>query len=96
MMLNALYILLIGFMAGIIPTILYCEYFYRKRLQDIEDHWTITFNNSTTEWSNFYKAEVKRWQTQTAELVEQAAHDAARATNELWRGKKIEKPKPSN
>ncbi len=95
-MLNVIYILLIGFIAGIIPTIICCELLYKKRIQDVEDYWATTFNNSTMEWEKFYKAEAKRWKGQTAVLVEQAATDAARATNDLWRGKKTEKPKPSN
>ncbi len=93
---NTLYVLLIGFMAGIIAAIVFCELLYRKRIQDIEDHWLATLNKSSVEWSTFYHAEVKRWTAATEILIEDAAHDAARRTDELWRGKKTEKPKPSN
>jgi hypothetical protein len=95
-MLNMLYVLLIGAMGGSVLTLALCELFYRKKLQDTEDHWSITFHSTIAEWAEFYKAEVKRWQSQTTILVNRAANEAAQATNDLWRGKKADKPKPSN
>jgi hypothetical protein len=98
-MINVICILFIGVMAGIVPTLAIGEWLYHKRLKALERHWDAVFQNSQKEWTAFYEAEIKRWKEQTAILIDEAADEASKATDDLWRGRKlkvVKKEEPKN